>query len=234
MKKIIKKAIDSLGFTLILRRKYSEKRNFDYSRLKNNYVSYKPLKLHFGCGPRIIKGWVNIDIFYTSSQKYLKMYTDEFYGYAVRGNRADLYIMDVTTSRLPLPDSSVDVIFHEDFLEHLSQRDQFVFLSETYRVLKKGGIHRVNTPDLLISLKKNSDFTKGGEGVYTGEWDKNDHKSVLTKNTLEEMVKNIGYKRVVFNKRDGSMSKEIPKEFRPMLDGERDYNVGNIFADLIK
>jgi len=66
--------------------------------------------------------------------------------------------IDITKTCLPLADNSVDVIFHEDFLEHLSQRDQILFLAETLRVLKPSGIHHVNTPNLLSSMKANSTF----------------------------------------------------------------------------
>jgi len=50
--------------------------------------------------------------------------------------------------RLPLPDNTLDVIFTEQFIEHLSQQDALNFLREAWRVLKPGGIIRQSTPDL--------------------------------------------------------------------------------------
>lgn len=50
--------------------------------------------------------------------------------------------------RLPFPDESIDVVFTEQFIEHLSQQDALCFLNEAYRVLKVGGIIRQSTPDL--------------------------------------------------------------------------------------
>jgi len=231
MKKLIRNLFDFLGYEVILRRKYRDENSKDYLRLSTEYKKYDVLKIQFGCGPRILKGWVNIDLFFTPYRKYLKYYTNKFYSPEIRGDRNDLFCIDVTKTKLPLPDSSVDVIFHEDFLEHLSQRDQFIFLAETFRVLKKGGVHRINTPDLSVSLKKTCDFSKGGVGVCTKEWDKNDHISVLTKNMLEEMANIIGYSKIVFRNRDESAASGLPKEYRPATDRGVD---GNIFADLIK
>ena len=202
----------------------------DYVRLKNEPL--KPIiKLHIGCGPRILKDWINIDLSYEPNfQNY--NYGQKYYPLKIRGNKKDLYLFDIIDVGLPLPENSVDVIFHEDFIEHLDQKEQFQFLAETLRVMKKGGVHRINTPNLLASMEKSSDFLKGIEGVYTAEWTRWEHKNILTPNTLKEMAFMVGYKKILFQKRDISKSKLIPLEFRPGFD--RNILDGNIFADLIK
>lgn len=48
---------------------------------------------------------------------------------------------------IPFPDSSVDVIFHSNMLEHLDRSNAEQFLAEALRALKPGGIHRVVVPD---------------------------------------------------------------------------------------
>lgn len=194
--------------------------------------SKKPLMLHFGCGPRILKGWINIDLSYTHYKDYMKYYTDKYYPEEIRGNQSDFYAIDITKTGLPLPDESVDVVFHEDFIEHLNQRDQIIFLVETFRVLKIDGIHRVNTPNLLSSMGEHSDFSKGISGVYLEEWNKHIHLNVLTPTILQEMALMVGYKKVLFNGRNQSTSKLIPLEYRP--DPNDRPESGNIFADLIK
>lgn len=80
-------------------------------------------------------------------------------------------------------------------------------------------------------MRDNSDFSKGFSGVYFGEWDKNRHKNLLTPSSLQELALMVGYSKVIFNSRDKSISKLIPKEYRPDLSRPVD---GNIFADLIK
>lgn len=189
------------------------------------------IKLHIGCGARTLKGWVNIDTEFHPYENYLKSFGDEYYPEEIRGVISDFYPMDVTKEKLPFGDNSVDIIFHEDFIEHIGQRDQISFLAETLRILKTGGVHRVNTPNLLSSMRDNSDFSKGFEGVYFGEWDKHLHKNVLTPSSLQELALMVGYSKVIFNSRDKSISKLIPKEYRPGRDRPAD---GNIFADLIK
>ncbi|MDH4185905.1 MAG: class I SAM-dependent methyltransferase [Nitrospira sp.] len=165
-------------------------------------------------------------------EHYLQYYGDTFYSKEVRGERSEFYALDVTRDGLPLEDNSVDVVFHEDFLEHLDQRSQVLFLAEMLRVLKPGGIHRVNTPDLIQSMLKHSTFSRGAAGVYVGEWDKHGHKNVLTAKMLLEMAMMVGYREINFTGRDGSASPLLPNEYRPdPHDREED---GNIFADLIK
>jgi SAM-dependent methyltransferase len=204
----------------------------DSERLKQFVADKRIIKLHFGCGPRVLKGWINIDLAFEPFENYLQYYGDRFYPQEARGDKSDFFALDVTKERLPLDDNTVDVVFHEDFIEHLDQRSQFFFLAETLRVLKPNGIHRVNTPDLKKSMQKHSDFSRGAAGVYFGEWDRHGHKSVLTRSMLTEIATMIGYKEVRFTKRDCSAFPLLPPEYRPdPNDREED---GNIFADLVK
>lgn len=48
---------------------------------------------------------------------------------------------------LPFADEYFDLIFHQDVIEHVEKT--FLFLSEQYRVLKKGGILLFGTPNLF-------------------------------------------------------------------------------------
>jgi len=205
----------------------------EISRLFDKYKNKEKLKIHFGCGSRILKNWINIDLNYIPHE-YIKGYTEKFYSEEIRGNKKDFYKIDFTKAGIPLPDNSVDVIFHEDFIEHLNQRDQIRFLAETFRVLKNGGIHRINTPNLIESMKRHSDFSKGIKGVFIKEWKKHGHLNILTQKTLEEMAKMIGYSSVIFNDKDKSISNLIPSEYRPAPNSKNRSQDGNIFADLIK
>ena len=235
IKKIIKKIINSIGYNISKIDKtsiiFDKNADFFIKKLLMDYKKNNLVKIHFGCGPRIIKGWINIDLSFEPYENYLKYYTDKYYPEKIRGDKNDFYAIDITKKGLPLPDNSVDIIFHEDFLEHINQKDQIIFLSETLRILKKGGIHRVNTPNLLTSMKDHSDFTKGYNGVYIYEWDKHKDLNVLTPDMLKEMAITVGYSKIFFNTRNKSLSNEIPLEYRPADDRTED---GNIFADLIK
>ena len=200
----------------------------DYTRLKKNFRNYKSLKLHVGCGPRILKDWVNIDLSYASPEKHGKIYPKD-----ALGKKNDLYILDVTRG-LPLPDNCVDVIFHEDFIEHLDQKEQFLFLAEMRRILKKGHTHRISTPNILASMKKYSKFNLGAGGVYTPEWEYHIHKNILSPILLKEMAEMVGYKKATLTLKNQSRAKNLlPAEYRPS--GERrELKDGNVFIDLVK
>lgn len=81
--------------------------------------------LHLGCGERLMPGWYNLDIEPPPG-----------------GIRQDL------TKRLPYLDDSVDLIFTEHFIEHVTFEEGFALMKECVRVLKKDGRIRVSTPDL--------------------------------------------------------------------------------------
>ena len=83
------------------------------------------MKLHLGCGTNYISNWINIDL---------------------DSPKADLNL-DLRNP-LPYPSSSVDFIFNEHFIEHITRDEALIFLKECRRVLKPGGIFRTSTPDL--------------------------------------------------------------------------------------
>lgn len=83
------------------------------------------MNLHFGCGTNYINGWVNVDL--------------------------DAPLADIhhdLTCPLPYDDASVNFIFSEHFLEHITREEGLALLRECRRVLKPGGVFRVSTPDL--------------------------------------------------------------------------------------
>ena len=105
----------------------------------------KPVCLHFGCGPRRIDGFLNID------------------KYPYLTHAADYFNFDFVERAWPIPNSCVDYIYSEDFIEHIPQKSQLAFLAESFRVLKVGAFNRVNTPCLRASMQQ-SDFARGFSG----------------------------------------------------------------------
>jgi len=91
------------------------------------------LKLHIGCGERKLESFVNVD----------------------KEGNPDLKI-DVRNG-LPFPDESVDYVFSEHFIEHLTRDEGVFFLKEVYRVLKPAGVCRIATPDLDRSVQEYCD-----------------------------------------------------------------------------
>jgi predicted SAM-dependent methyltransferase len=181
----------------------------------------QPVKVQVGFGWTPAPGFVNLDIAPLLSES-----DDRFAD-------VDVFYFPYADMPWPIPANCVDYICHEDFIEHISQKQQVCFLAEALRVLKEGCWHRVSTPCLNASMKRHSHFEEGMEGVYVGEWNNWEHISLFTRQSLEEMAKLVGYREVVFNlKNQGVSLHRLPREVRP--DDDRDPLIGNIFADLLK
>lgn len=92
-----------------------------------------PVKLNVGCGTDYKDGWINID------------------------NNSDENIEKLDLNwdlRFPLPfgDNSVDFIFNEHFIEHLTVEEGQSAIKDLMRVLRPGGVMRIATPDLQGSI----------------------------------------------------------------------------------
>lgn len=219
-KNFLKKVLLTLGYVCVKNSDANSKNNNKdiniyykdevlVRRLEQQCSNYEFLKVHLGCGPRVLKGWINIDLVFEPYEQYLKYYTDTHYPEEFRGSQDDFFAIDIT-QELPFDNNSVDLIFHEDFFEHISQKDQIVLLAESYRVLKESGVHRINTPDLIVSMRNHSDFSLGKKGVYENEWDKNGHINLLTPSYIEEIANTVGFSKVIFNGKNKSVSSHVP------------------------
>jgi hypothetical protein len=186
--------------------------------------SSQPIYLQFGFGRTPFSNFLNIDVNFI-----------EFNGNKppVPAQMHDrIFIFPWLDSPLPIPDNSVDFVFHQDLFEHLSQMQQFLLLAEVWRILKPGCFHRINTPCLQDSMKVHSKFHLGLEGVHRNEWEKWGHVNLITKNMIDEMAQMVGYKQAHFNSKNGSVSGVEFTETRP--GGDRNEVTGNVFVDLIK
>jgi predicted SAM-dependent methyltransferase len=88
--------------------------------------------LHAGAGGHYIDNWINID----------------FLGTGPIDAAADL------SQSIPIRDGALDYIHSEDFIEHIDLAAGKRFIAEAYRVLKRGGVMRVLTPDLRALIER--------------------------------------------------------------------------------
>ena len=95
-------------------------------------LAKKPVALHLGSGGHHIDGWINVD-------------------FAI-GDRPDV-VADLA-SALPFASESADYLHSEDFIEHVSLEHGRVFLRECFRVLRRGGVMRLLTPDLDALVRR--------------------------------------------------------------------------------
>ena len=93
------------------------------------------MKIHLGCGSNYLPGWINVDL----DSPLADLHAD------LRG-------------ALPYDNASVDYIYNEHFLEHITHEEGINFLQECRRVLKPGGILRISTPNLCWLVEN---FSKG-------------------------------------------------------------------------
>jgi predicted SAM-dependent methyltransferase len=118
------------AWTAPLLRQVGTKALHSRSRKKfEELASSGPVRLHLGCGWARKDGWVNVDLFATSAD----IAWDLRHG-------------------IPLPDGTVEAIFHEHMLEHLSLRDGFLFTKACHRALKPGGVLRIAVPDAGLCI----------------------------------------------------------------------------------
>ena len=187
------------------------------SRVQAMTSQGQPVCLHFGCASNLLKGFLNIDGF-------------AFFG--PFGEIEDYFILNFTEERWPIPNSSVDYIYSEDFIEHIPQKNQVAFLAECFRVLKPGGYNRISTPCLASSMKFNSNFNEGIDGVYFAEFDKWGHIALFTKGFIEDLSNAIGYRQAIFTEKSAASSPYAVLDRRPGAD--RTWQGANIFVDLLK
>lgn len=93
------------------------------------------VRLNIGCGTDYKAGWINID---NNSDRNIQ--------------RLDLR-WDLRRP-LPFPDNSVDFIFNEHLIEHLTVEEGQAAIRDFMRVLKPGGVLRIATPDLAVTVDK--------------------------------------------------------------------------------
>jgi predicted SAM-dependent methyltransferase len=150
------------------------------------------MKLHLGCGEKHFTGWINADII----------------------SSAD--VVHDLTKPLPFKDNSVEYIFNEHFIEHLTYSQGKNFLEECYRVLIPNGILRISTPNLdwlikcYIENRLNEWQDMGwhpetecqlmNEGLRL--WG---HQYVYNETDLKKLIKSVGFKQVITERWGHSM-----------------------------
>lgn len=126
--------------------------SFSDRQLYSDYATTDKF-INFGSGAFFHRKWKNYD--YPGQSAYYK---------AIQGKQGkDFSSIDLCIENLVIPelDDSVALIYCAHTLEHLDSTSSLHFISECYRILKKGGVLRVALPNtkndfyLLCCLMKN-------------------------------------------------------------------------------
>jgi predicted SAM-dependent methyltransferase len=134
-RKIIRRALTSNDFAYRCYEQYS----FSRRRSMINATSKEGnLRLHLGCGPRLLEGWANLDAAINPA---------------------------IITAKLPrglrrFKDVSAQFIYTSHFLEHIDYPNEATeFVRQCYRILRRGGVLRIVVPSIekIIAAYTNDD-----------------------------------------------------------------------------
>lgn len=138
------------------------------------------MKLHLGCGPRYIPGFIHVD--------------------ALPAHHVDIV---GPVELLPMDDASVSLIYASHVLEHFGRFEYRAVLEEWFRVLKSGGILRLSVPDFAVcaAIYYESGLADGLSGlvglIVGGQRDSYDyHKMIFDEAFLRRDLLDIGFREV--------------------------------------
>src|SRR3989338_7215192 len=138
------------------------------------------MKLHLGCGPRHIPGFVHVD--------------------AQPAPHVDIV---GPVEQLPMDDNSVSLIYASHVLEHFGRCDYKAVLREWYRVLQPGGILRLSVPDFAAcaAIYYESVLADGLSGlvglIVGGQRNEHDfHKMIFDEDFLRRELLETGFREV--------------------------------------
>lgn len=148
------------------------------------------LKLNVGSNAETIEGWINIDLYPSPG-----------------------VIQHDARTKFPYEDNSVDFIFSEHFIEHLTTNEALFYFKECHRMLRPGGVVRTatfNIDDIMYNCidpyrwstykekvcnGKFSDLTRiqfFNFAVYEGAG----HKSMWAPDEMERFLRLAGFDKI--------------------------------------
>jgi SAM-dependent methyltransferase len=122
--------------------------------------------VQYGCGTSCPDGWINFD-----ASPYLRLQHVPVLGRMFR--RAPIVFPDRVrygdiVNGLPVADNSADGVYASHVLEHLALADFRRALSNTFRMLRPGGIFRLVVPDLESRARKYLAMASQGDATASG------------------------------------------------------------------
>jgi hypothetical protein len=190
--------------------------------------------VQYGCGLTAPKEWINFDVSPT-----LKIQKTPLLGAMLRSKLNVVFPSNVlygdVIKGLPIDDNSCDGLYCSHTLEHISLHDCRKALSNSYKVLKKGGIFRCIVPDLesaarlyieglddgdklssiefmnntLLGVKERPKGLKGLLGSFFGN---SSHLWMWDHKSFAEELKNAGFTEIracSFNDSEDEMFKHV-------------------------
>jgi predicted SAM-dependent methyltransferase len=147
-------------------------------------------KIQYACHKNLLVDWVNVDL---EPKKTV-----------LKGRSAEecVYFAVDLTQRHPFPSNRFEFAYGEDFLEHLTQADALIFLTEAFRTLALGGTLRLSFPGLEGVLREHyptADYETALEAKRVA-YDDLGHFHFFSREELATVAKHIGFRDVTFYK----------------------------------
>jgi predicted SAM-dependent methyltransferase len=185
------------------------------------------LRLHLGCGSKVLDGWVNVDMRFA------------------RG---------ILTAKLPralarFPSGSARFIYASHVLEHLDySRDASLFAKESHRVLVDRGVLRVIVPGIekiirayvaddasffavQASMHPPECTTKLEHLMYALQ-QHGEHKYGYDFDTISKLLRGAGFKEIVRSDYNASAFEELRIDYRQLKDDKGQFL--SLYVDAIK
>lgn len=163
------------------------------------------MKLHLGCGDKILKGFINID---------------------VRNSEGVDLISDISKLET-IDDNSVELIYSSHVLEHFGRHIYKRVLQTWYNKLKPGGILRIAVPNfesIVDYYNKHKDIRPLIGLLYGGQtYEQNYHYCGYDFKSLSEDLSEIGFKNVQrydWRKTEHFQIDDFSQSYLPHMDKE--------------
>ena len=185
------------------------------------------LRLHLGCGPKVLDGWVNVDI---------------------RLSRR------ILTAKLPralarFPSGSARFIYASHVVEHIEYpREAVLFAKECHRILVDGGALRIVVPGIEKIIRAyvadDADFfaiqasmhppecTTKLEHLMYALQQGGAHKYGYDFETMSKLLGPVGFRKIVQSDYNASAFDELHIDYRGLTDQEGRYL--SLYVDAIK
>jgi len=188
-----------------------------------NHKGRHLLKLHLGCGARILDGWINIDAIW----------------------RPRVVVLGLPKGLNAFNDDTIQYIYSCHLLEHLEYRKEALrLLKKCHQLLAPGGVMRLAVPDmepiLEAYVKSDTEFFRIQSQRYHPSWcttklehlmyalqQDGQHKYGYDFETLQKALLQAGFEKVFRSSFRGSIFEELRIDYRD------DDNL-TLFVDAIK
>ena len=138
-----------------------------------------PDRVHYGCGPHIIEGWLNVDM----AGPHIK-----------EENLCKTFCVDLA-HRHPFPDGWFQWGYSQYFLQRLFQPEAILFLYECHRTFRVGGVLRISLPSMIGAMLhwfSNTDSRTVEHALWSGyeQWRS---KCYWSEVGLQQVAEHIGF-----------------------------------------